>query len=428
MEVVFVFLGTLFSFMFLGVPIAVVLLICAIALMLHMGFVDAMTIAQSMVTGTNSFPLMAIPFFMLAGEIMAQGGLSNRIVEFANLVVGRFKGGLGYAAIIASIVFAGLSGSAVADAAALGAILIPIMKSKGYKLNRASGFICAGAVIAPIIPPSIPMIVLGTSVNLSVTRLFMAGIVPGVLLGVALMVTWFFIVRIEDYNDVVKIPKDERKRIIKDSLPALIMPVMIVGGIRFGIFTPTEAGAFAVVYALLICFFVYKEINLKKMGDIFYAAAKNTATVMFIVAAATAVGFFITTARLPDHAAGMLGGLIEHPLMLLLAVNFFLFLIGMVMDLTPNILIFSPVLFPVIIKAGIDPYFFAIIMTLNLCIGLITPPVGTVLYVGCGVAKIDFGDLCRGIWPFLLVEAGILLLSTFCPGLILKPLNFMMGS
>ncbi|QGU96074.1 TRAP transporter large permease subunit [Clostridium bovifaecis] len=423
-----VFLGTLFSFMFFGIPIAVVLVICAITLMLYLGLFDMMSVAQAMVAGTNSFPLMAIPFFMLAGEIMAVGGLSARIVNFANLSVGKVKGGLGYAAIIASIIFAGLSGSAVADAAALGAILIPIMTKNNYKLGRSAAFICAGAVIAPIIPPSIPMIVLGTSVNLSITRLFMAGLVPGVVLGIILLITWFFIVRIDGYNDTIHYTKEERNAIVKDSLPALFMPVLIVGGIRLGIFTPTEAGAFAVVYALLVCTLVYKELNASQIGEIFSAAAKSTSTVMLIVAAASAVGFYITTAQVPAQVATALGGLVGNPAMLLLVINVFLFALGMVMDLTPNILIFAPVLFPVIKQAGIDPYFFALIMCLNLCIGLITPPVGTVLYVGCGVAKIDFGELCKAIMPFLLVEIGVLLLCTFIPSLVMTPLKLIMGS
>jgi tripartite ATP-independent transporter DctM subunit len=423
-----VFLGTLFAFMSLGIPIAIVLVICAFVLMVTLGQFDLLSLVQAMVSGTNSFPLMAIPFFMLAGEIMAKGGLSSRIVQFANLSVGKVRGGLGYAAILASIVFSGLSGSAVADAAALGAILIPMMVKNGYRLGRSTAFICAGAVIAPIIPPSIPMIVLGTTVNLSITRLFMAGLVPGLVLGVALMVVWFFIVRKDGYNDTIDFSKEERKSIIKESLPALFMPVLIVGGIRFGIFTPTEAGAFAVVYALIICKFVYHELEFGNFGDIFATAAKSTATVMLIVAAANAVGFYITVAQVPAQLATFLGPLVDSPMLLLLVINFFLFLLGMVMDLTPNILIFAPVLFPVVIQAGIDPYFFALVMCLNLCIGLITPPVGTVLYVGCGVANIDIIRLSKAIIPFLLVELAILILIIFFPSIVMVPLNIIMGT
>ncbi|WP_094546124.1 TRAP transporter large permease [Petroclostridium xylanilyticum] len=423
-----IFVVSLFCLLAFGIPIAIVLALCAIILMLFMGQWDPLTISQSMVMGTNNFPLMAIPFFMLAGEIMAQGGLSERIVKLANLVVGRIKGGLGYAAILASILFAGLSGSAVADAAALGSILVPLMQSSGYKVERAAGFICAGSIIAPIIPPSIPMIVLGTTVSISITRLFMAGIVPGLMLGIALMIVWKFIVKIDGYTDVVTFSREEAKQIVKDSLPALFMPVLIVGGIRLGIFTPTEAGAFAVVYALIVCTLVYKELNLSKIVDICINSAKSTSLVMFIVASASAVGWFITIAQIPNQVASLLGGLIDKPVALLLVINVFLFLIGMVMDLTPNILIFAPVLFPVIIQAGIDPYFFALVMILNLCIGLVTPPVGTVLYVGCSVAKISFAKLVKGILPFIIVELVILLICIIFPQLVIVPVKFIMGS
>lgn len=252
-----VFLVALFAFMLIGLPLAFVLVICAIFMMLSLNQSDVMVIAQNMVSGTNSFALMAIPFFMLAGEIMDRGGLSLRIVKFAKLIVGRIRGGLGYTAILATIVFSGLSGSAVADAAALGAILIPLMIKSGYKKSRSVAFIAAGAIVAPMIPPSIPMIVMGTSTGLSITKLFMSGLVPGIIVCLGLMVAWFFVVRADNYDDRETFTWKEAKAIMLDSFPALLMPIFIVGGIRFGIFTPTEAGAFAVVYALIICTFLH---------------------------------------------------------------------------------------------------------------------------------------------------------------------------
>lgn len=418
-----VFMGALFVFLALGVPIAIALGSCAIVLMFYLQSFDPSMMAQQMIAATNNYALMAIPFFMLAGEIMSRGGLSERIVDAANLVVGRIRGGLGYTAIVASILFAGLSGSAVADAAALGAILIPLMLKNGYDKGRAAGFICSGAVIAPIIPPSIPMIVLGTTVSLSISRMFMSGLVPGLILGIALMVAWFFVVRKDGYNDIKHYTTAECKKILKESLPALFMPILIIGGIRLGVFTPTEAGAFSVVYALIVCKFVYHELNIKKFGDICLGAVRSTATVMFIVATASAVGWLITIAQIPVLAVSMLQPLIEHPKILLLTLNIFLFVMGMVMDLTPNILIFAPVLFPVVEAANIDPYFFALIMVLNLSIGLITPPVGTVLYVGCSVADISFSKLVKGIWPFLVVELVMLFILLLFPQLVLAPLN-----
>ncbi|MGD9155964.1 MAG: TRAP transporter large permease [Bacillota bacterium] len=421
------FLLSLFILLPLGIPIAIVLVLSAIALMFVMGNWDSMIISHAMVMGTNSFALMAIPFFMLAGEFMSRGGLSRRIVDFANIIVGRFKGGLGYAAILASIIFAGLSGSAVADAAALGAILVPLMVTDGYNASRATGLICSGAIIAPIIPPSVPMIVLGSAVGISISKMFMAGIAPGIILGIALMITWKFIVKKDGYDTVRHYSRAEIKKIAIESIPALIMPLMIIFGIRCGIFTPTEAGAFAVVYAFLVCFFWYKELKVRDLTEIMINAAKSTAVVMFIVGAATAVGWLITVAQIPNQFAAVFGSVMHHKLLLLLIINFFLLLLGMVMDLTPNLLIFGPVIFPVIQQAGIDPYFFAVLMILNLCIGLITPPVGTILYLGCSVGKISFGQIVKGVVPFLITELIVLMLYVFFPQIILTPLRFITG-
>lgn len=422
---VFVFLGTLAIVLPLGVPIGFALIICAITLMISMGLSDMSIISQNMVVGTNNFALMAIPFFMLAGEVMVKGGLSYRIVDFANLVVGRVKGGLGYAAILASMIFAGLSGSAVADAAALGGILIPLMRANGYNTERSTGLVCSGAVIAPIIPPSIPMIVLATAVGQSVSKMFMAGIVPGILLGFALMIGWKFIVKKDGYEDTRTYTRSEMIKITKESLPALFMPVIIVGGIRGGIFTPTEAGAFAVVYALLISFFVYRELKVSDLVQVCVDAAKSTGVVMFIVAAASAVGWLITIAQVPAMVVTMLEPLVARPVLLLLTINLFLFIMGMVMDLTPNVLIFGPILFPVIIAAGINPIFFGVIMVLNLTIGLITPPVGIILYLGCGISNISLQQVVRGVIPFMLIEIFMLLLFTLVPQIIIAPLEFL---
>ena len=418
-----IFVVTLFGGLAFGVPIAIALGTCAFALMFYLGNFDPVTVAQQMVVATNNFPLMAIPFFMFAGEIMGKGGLSKRIVDASNLAVGRIHGGLGYTAILASILFAGLSGSAIADAAALGGILLPLMIANGYKSDRATGLICASSIIAPIIPPSIPMIVLGTTVGLSISRMFMSGIIPGVIMGLCLMVMWKFVVKKDGYDDIKRYTKEESKAILKDSLPALFMPVLIVGGIRLGISTPTEAGAFACVYAIIICIFVYREMTFKDLYDCLASASKATATVMFIVATASAVGWLITVAQIPALVVQFCGPLIEHPMILLLVINVFLFLMGMVMDVTPNILIFAPVLFPVIMAAGINEYFFALVMVLNLCIGLITPPVGIVLYVGCGISNLNFTQVVKGVAPFLLVELILLVVFIFCPQLILVPLS-----
>lgn len=425
MGAVIVFLLTLAITIPLGVPIAFVLILCAITLMQFLGQTDMTIITQNMIMGANNAALMAIPFFMLAGEVMSRGGLSQRIVDFAKIVVGRFRGGLGYAAILASMIFAGLSGSPVADAAALGGIMIPLMVKNGYSKERSTGLLCSGAVIAPIIPPSIPMIVLATGTGLSVGKMFMAGLIPGIILGICLMVCWRIIVVRDKVDDTVRFTKEQIKHILKDSLPALFMPILIIGGIRFGIFTPTEAGAFAVVYALVISLFVYKEMKWKDLADVFLAGAKSTGIVMFIVASASAVGWLITVAQIPAKVVTLLAPLIAHPLALLLMINLFLFIMGMIMDLTPNILIFGPILVPVVQAAGIDPLVFGVIMVLNLTIGLITPPVGTILYIGCSIADLPFGRVVKGVLPFLACEIVVLLLFSVFPQLISVPMGWL---
>jgi len=422
-----VFVVALFGLLPFGIPIAVILILCAYSLMAYMGMTDLSVVSQQIVMGTNNFSLMAIPFFMLAGEFMSSGGLSKRIVAFANLAVGRVRGGLGYVAIVASMIFAGLSGSAVADAAALGAILVPMMLANGYRAERAVGLICASAIIAPIIPPSIPMIVLGSSVGLSISKMFMSGIFPGILIGTILVVTWFVIVRIDGYRDVSRYSAKEALSILKDSVPALIMPVMIIGGIRFGVFTPTESGAFAAVYAFLVSAFWYRELKLSDLPQVFLTAAKSTAIVMFIVGAASAVGWYITVAQIPMQIVELFGNFKNTPVALLLMINVFLAGIGMVMDLTPNLLIFGPVFLPVINQLGIDPYFFSLVMIFNLCLGLISPPVGTILYLGCGMGNIRLGSLIKGILPFLAAEIAILLVFILVPSIITVPLRFIAG-
>ena len=422
MTAVIAFLGSLVVFLPPGVPICFVLVVSSLVLMPIVHMNDGIIIAQNMVSGTNNFALMAIPFFMLAGEVMGAGGLSRRIVDFANVVVGRVRGGLGYAAILASMLFAGLSGSAVADAAALGGILIPLMVSNGYRNDRSTGVICAGSVIAPIIPPSIPMIVLATATGLSVSKCFMAGIVPGIILGLMLMVGWAYYVRKDGYEDRRTYTKEETRKILKESLPALFMPVLIIGGIRLGIFTPTEAGAFATVYAIIISIFVYKEIDFKGMVDVCVNATISTGVVMLVVACATGLAWLITIAQIPAKIVQVLSPLTARPMLLLLLINLFLFVMGMVMDLTPNILLFGPILVPLVKAAGIDPVFFAVIMVLNLTIGLITPPVGIVIYLGCGISGLDFKNCVKGILPFCLIEIATLLLFCLFPSIITAPL------
>ncbi len=421
-----IFLITLFGFLFLGIPICLVLVLCAIVLMYVAGMVDPMTIAGSMLDAADNYPLMAIPFFVFAGEIMTAGGLSQRVVQFAQLLIGHIKGGLGYATILASVLFAGLMGSSVAEAAALGSLLIPMMKDSGYKTARAGAIVSSGAILGPIIPPSTNFIMLGATVSgLSITKLFMIGIVPGLLIGLALMICWYFIVRKDGYTETISFSRAEKIAIIKDATPAFMMPVLLLGGIRLGVFTPTEGGAFAAVYAIIVCMIYYRELKLKDLLEVSVRSARTTATVMLVVTGASAVGYFITLAEIPNQIISVFEPFIDHPIILMLIINVFLLILGMVMDLTPNLLIFAPVLFPLIYQAGINPYYFGLIMILNLGIGVITPPVGTILYVICGIGEIKITDLIRNMLPFLITELIMLLILTLFPALSIIPMNFL---
>ncbi|MDY3810028.1 TRAP transporter large permease [Desulfovibrio sp. PG-178-WT-4] len=424
----FIFLGTLFFFLAFGIPICLVLVLCAMVLMWQSGMWDAMIIPGSMLDGANNYPLMAIPFFVFAGEIMAAGGLSQRVVQLAQLMIGRVRGGLGYAAVVSSVIFAGLMGSSVGEAAALGGLLLPMMKEVGYKPGRAGAVIASGAILGPIIPPSTNFILLGATISgLSITKLFMIGLFPGIFIGLALMVVWFFVVRKDGYNETITFTREEKWKILIDSTPAFLMPVLLLGGIRFGIFTPTEGGAFAAIYAIIVCMLYYRELSFRELLRVSARAARTTSVVMLIVATATAVGWFITIAQIPNQMTALFSPLIDSPILLLLCINVFLFLIGMVMDLTPNILIFAPVFYPLITQAGIDPYYFGLLFVLNLGIGVITPPVGTVLYVVCGIGNIKITQLIRNLVPFIVVEVVMLFLLLFFPKLSLIPLNWLMG-
>lgn len=420
------FFGSLFFFLALGIPISIVLALCAMTLMLASGSWDVMTIPNIMLDGANNYPLMAIPFFVFAGEIMAVGGLSKRVVQLAQLLIGRVRGGLGYAAIIASIIFAGLMGSSVGEAAALGGLLLPMMKQVGYDPGRAGGIIASGAILGPIIPPSTNFIILGATVSLSVTKLFMIGLFPGLMLGTGLLIVWWFIVRKDGYTETITFTREEAITIIKDSSPAFLLPLLLLGGIRFGVFTPTEGGAFAAVYAIAVCMLYYRELSLRQLLRVSSTAARTTAVVMLIVATASAVGYFITLARIPMLIADLFSPFIDTPFLLLTIIMLFLLVAGMVMDLTPNVLIFAPVFYPLILQAGIDPYHFGLLFILNLGIGVITPPVGTVLYVVCGIGNITLGQLVSKMLPFILVEIAILFLLVYFPKLSLVPLSWLM--
>jgi len=425
-EILAVFLVALFSLLMVGVPIAFGLLLVSAVLLLYIGNFTPQLLAQAVVFGANSFTLLAIPFFILAGEIMSAGTISKRIVSFVASLVGHVRGGLGYVVIIASTIFAGLSGSAVADAAALGAILIPMMIQMGYDRATSVALVCASAMIAPIIPPSVPLILYGVSGQASIGRLFMAGIVPGLIIALALMILWYIMAKRNNYPVGKRATIPEILTAFKDSVFALFMPFIIVGGIRFGIFTPTEAGCIAVVYALFISIVVYREMGLHDLKKVFIGTSKTTGQVLLVAAAAMSTAWVVTTAGVPQQVVFALQDLTSTPTILLIVIAVFLILLGMVMDSTPAILIFAPIFMPLIKAAGIDPVYFGIVMVLDLMIGLLTPPVGTVLFVGCGVGNVSLNALVHKLWPFILLEYGVLFLFILIPELILIPMKWFM--
>jgi tripartite ATP-independent transporter DctM subunit len=414
-----VFLVSLCGAMAIGMPVAFALVVCGLALMLHMGIFDSQIVSLKLIEGADNFQLLAVPFFLLAGELMNAGGLSKRIVNFAVSLVGHIHGGLGYVAIFASIIMASLSGSAAADTAALAAILIPMMRSAGYNVPRSAG------LIAPVIPPSIGFIVFGVAANVSITQLFLAGIFPGVLMGLSLVVAWAIVARKEEVKTYPRQPWSARLRAFLDGFFALLMPVIILGCIKFGWATPTEAAVFAAVYALFVGLFIYRELKLSDLYPVFLTAAKTTAVVMFLVAAALISAWLITQANIPAEMGALLEGLKDDPKLLMFLLMLLVIAVGTALDFTPTVLILTPILMPLVKEAGINPVYFGVLFIMNNAIGLITPPVGIVLNVVSGVAKVPMGAVIRGVGPFFIAQTIVLFLLVLLPQWVIAPLNWL---
>jgi tripartite ATP-independent transporter DctM subunit len=415
------FLSVLLVLIALGMPIAFALLFSGVGLMLQMDQFDSQIVVQNAIGGADNFVLLAVPFFILAGEFMNAGGLSRRIVEMAGAFVGHLRGGLGYVAIFAAILLASLSGSAVADTAALAAILVPMMRQAGYDPERACGLMAAGGIIAPVIPPSIGFLLFGVVANLSITRLFLAGIMPGVMMGGSLVIAWWLVSRRASVQVAPRTPWPERLALLGKGFWALMLPVIIIGGLKFGIFTPTEAAVVAAAYALFVGAAIYRELTPAAVYHCLLVTARTTAVVLLLASLAMVASYMITIADIPGQVGGWLSVLGDSPLALTAAMMLVVFLSGMVLDFIPIVLIFTPVFLPIVTAAGIDPIYFGVIFIINCSLGMITPPVGVVLNVVGSIGKITLAQAARGVMPFLLAELAVLLALVLFPALVTVP-------
>ncbi|WP_106476448.1 TRAP transporter large permease [Phytohalomonas tamaricis] len=406
----------LLALIVMGVPISIGLAAISIYLIYHYDYGLAPVIEQA-VNGLDSFPLLAIPLFILVGEVMSHGGIATRLVRFASSLVGFVAGGLGQVAVLTSMFFGGISGSAVADASAIGSMLIDPMKKHHYSGPAATAIIVASSVVGIIIPPSIPMILFGVVTNTSISQLFMAGIVPGILITAGLMMTTYFTSRASG-----KAQSFSLREVIdsfKSALPALLLPFIIVGGILSGMFTPTESSAIALIYAIAISMLLYRSLSLKKLFQLCMTTGNLTGLVLLLLAFANVLAWLLTANMVPQQIVVTLTSLTEDRLTMLGIITLFLLLVGFFMDLTPAMVILAPLMTPVVVKLGIDPVYFGVLMSFVLGIGLITPPVGTVLYVGCGVGKVSMEKLSRSLLPYYLTLVILLGLFIAFPGIIL---------
>jgi len=398
----------------LGVPIAFCLGVSSVVFLSFTKGLSLGIIAQRMFTGVDSFPFMAIPFFILAGDLMNAAKITDKLVAFADLIVGRLRGGLAHVNIVTNMFFAGVSGSAVADCSAIGSFLIPMMKEKGFDSDFSAAVTSSASVMGPIIPPSIPMVIYGLITGTSVGALFLSGFVPGVLIGFGLMGVAFFMARKRGYpTRTNRLSLHEIRRTVLFALVPLFMPVIILGGILGGIFTATEASAVAVAYALFIGFFVYRTLGLKVLPEIFISAAKTTGVVFLAIACSNIFNWALVIEGMPQTMAALAKQYIHSTWVLLIAINILLLFLGCLMDATAIMLITVPTLIAITNQFGISPIQFGCIVVLNLMIGLITPPFGLCLFIGCGIARISLETLVKAIWPFIIVEVVILFLVTY---------------
>jgi tripartite ATP-independent transporter DctM subunit len=423
----FILIGGFLFLVIIGVPISFALGISSLITTLYLNL-DPQIVFQKMVDGIDSFSLLAIPFFILAGQIMSEGGIAIRLINLGNLIVGRIRGGLAFANILASMFFGGISGSSVADTSSIGSILIPSMIKKGYDKDFAVGVTITGSTQGIIIPPSHNAIIYSLAAGgaVSIGRLFLGGIIPGILIGINLMIASFIIATKRNYPKEEKMSLKQALISLKDSLFALGCALIIVGGVISGVFTATESAAIAVIYAFVVTFFVYREIKIKEMPKILFQSISTISMVVLLIATASSFGWLLAYLQVPKMTTDFFLNVSQNPVVILLLINVLLLFLGCIMDMAPLILITTPILLPVVQKIGMDPVHFGIMLMLNLGIGLCTPPVGSTLFVGCAIGKIKIEEAIKGLLPFYIAMIVTLLLVTYIPSLSLFIPNMVM--
>lgn len=419
--VMLVFIGSLLITLAMGMPIAFSLLVSGIALMFWQGMADPQILAMTVINGNDNYALLAIPFFLLAGEVMNAGGLSRRIVDLAAGLVGHFHGGLGYVVILVGVVLAALSGSAVADAAVMAAFLLPMMKAEGYNDAHSGGLVASAGLIGPVIPPSLALIFYGILSNTSVAKLFLAGVFPGILMALSLALTWAWLMRKAPRNPRPRTPATEVLRRLRAAGWALGLPFIIIFGLKFGIVTTTEAAVVSAVYALFVAGVVYRELPLARLPQLLLAAMMNSAGVMLIVACAMLASWMITVSGMAAQIVGLVEPLLDDPRLLVGAICLLVLVLGTALEMGPILLMLTPLVMPIVNRAGVDPVYFGIVFVISGVIGLITPPVGSVLAVVASAGKLPMSTVNRGVTPFVIALTAVLGLMVAFPALVTEP-------
>ncbi|UED75322.1 TRAP transporter large permease [Brevibacillus sp. DP1.3A] len=414
---------TLLVLLILNVPIGVALGLSVVVVFMLEGNIPLLVVIQKMFNGTDSFPLMAIPFFLLAGKLMETGGISARLIRFANTIVGNLPGGLAIVAVMGCTFFAAISGSSAATTAAVGGILIPHMVKKGYNVRFSAALHATGGTIGVMIPPSVPMVLYGVAASASISDLFIAGIGPGILVAISLILYSYWISKKNGWGGGEKHTSKEIWEAFKDAILAILMPIIILGGIYGAIFTPTEAAVVAVIYGLVVGLFVYREIKWKDLGEIFAGSASMTAVIMLIIATANAFGYLMTRENIPQEIAQFMLGITDSTIITLLIINILLLILGTFMETAVTIILLTPILLPITNSLGIDPVLFGVIMVVNSAIGMLTPPVGINLLVAGNIAKLQNTEIEQAVIPFLVIMIVDLMLITYIPEISLFLVN-----